>query len=323
MGYTTKYGELNYVSDLTRYPNGNLKDCTIEDKIEINTDYGVLIPQYEFTNHRKKYISSLSFFENGTIRRIALNEQMIVNTPIGKRKAELITFYECGAMKRLFPLNGHLTAYWEEEDEYQLATEDSYDLSCGNIVTKAISVYFYKNGTVKSLTLWPREIVQIQTPLGGMAVRIGISFYADGSIQSIEPATHTLIHSPIGSLIAYDENVNGILGDQNSLIFTKEGELLALATSNQKVIAKNIHTKEEITFSPHQELDDDQEEVWFHPLKIEFEEGYIRFNEGNRLEINQYEFKIKPYRKSGINPCANCASCNGCNMEQRLEGFNA
>ena len=124
-------------------------------------------------------------------------------------------------------------------------------------------------------------------------------------------------------MIAYDENANGILGDQNSLVFSKDGELLALATSNQKVIAKNIHTRMETTFSPLQELDDDQEEIWFHPLKIEFDEGYVRFNEGNRLDINQYEFTIQPYRKSGFNPCANCASCNGCNMEQRLEGSNA
>ena len=198
MGYTTKYGDINNLGEHTRYKNGNLKDCMIEDKTILRTDYGVLIPQYEFADHRKKYISSLSFFENGTLRRIALNEQMVIDTPIGKRKAELITFYEYGAMKRLFPLNGHLTAYWEEEDEYQLATEESYDLSCGKIVTKVISFYFYKNGMVKSITLWPREIVQIQTPLGGMATRIGISFYVDGSIQSIEPATHTLIHSPIG-----------------------------------------------------------------------------------------------------------------------------
>jgi len=314
MNYPTKYGELTHLGEVTRYSNGFLKDCVMEDIVELKTEVGTLIPQYNFVEHRKKYISSLSFYENGSLRRIALNDQTLINTPIGMRKAELITFYECGAIKRLFPLNGHLTAYWEEDDEYKLASEDSFELPCGNITTKVISVYFYKNGKIKSITLWPQEIIQINTPVGKMAVRTGVSFHIDGSIHSLEPATYTLLQTPIGSLIAFDENVNGIFGDSNSVVFSKEGKLLSLITSNQKVIAQNVETKTRITYSPYQELDDDGiEEIWFRPLKIEFEEGFVRFNEGKRFNISEYQFTVQPYHKVGINPCSNCASSGQCN----------
>ena len=38
------------------------------------------------------------------------------------RTAEQVSFYESGALKRIFPLNGTLSGYWTQEDEAKLAT---------------------------------------------------------------------------------------------------------------------------------------------------------------------------------------------------------
>lgn len=319
MGYPTKYGVIGPLGIHSQYMNGNLKDCVLEDKIEIMTEYGTLTPQYDFSSFRKKLVSSMSFYEDGTLRRISLNNPTKVKTPIGIREAELLTFYECGAIKRLFPLNGHLSAYWEEEDEYELAKEDSFDLPCGKITTKVISVYFYKDGGIKSLTFWPREIISVLTPIGGVQVRIGVSFYQDGRIHSLEPASPTFIKTPIGIIQAFDENANGILGDNNSLILSKDGTLCSLITSTQRIIVKNLESKAQTIYSPSQELEEDGEEIWFRPLKIEFEKGSVRLNDGERIDISQHQFMIQPYHKIGFSPCSNCASCGGCSMEGKIE----
>lgn len=323
--FHTNYGILTNIADYTTYDSGALKDCVLVDKIELDTSYGKLIPQYEFSEYRKKFIHSLSFYENGTLRRLSLNEQTNVGTPIGDRKAELMTFYESGAIKRLFPLNGHLTAYWEEAEEYQLATEDIFCLPCGNISAKIISIYFYHDGMIKSLTFWPNEIITISTPIGEIEVRIGLSFHWDGRIHSLEPAAPVPIHTSIGLLKAYDETANGITGDNNSLVFNQNGEVISLKTSYQKVIAINQTTKEIATFLPYQEVDCDGEEISFHPLKIDIDGEFISFNDSDKLEVHQYQFFVRPYTKTAINPCANCASngkcdsdCNKQNIEVKL-----
>jgi hypothetical protein len=313
--YDTNYGILTNIGDYISFVSGALKDCILEDKVELNTPYGILIPQYEFSDYRRKFIHSLSFYEDGTLRRVSLNEQTDIQTPIGNRKAELITFYESGAIKRLFPLNGHLTAYWEEAEEYQLATEDIFYLPCGNISAKIISIYFYQDGTIKSLTFWPNEIITISAPIGEIEVRIGLSFYRDGRIHSLEPATPVPIHTSIGLLKAYDETANGITGDNNSLVFNQNGEVKSLKTSNQKVIAINQTTKEIATFLPYQEVDCDGEEISFHPLKIDIDGEFICFNDSDKLEVHQYQFFVRPYTKTAINPCANCTSNGKCTSE--------
>jgi antitoxin component YwqK of YwqJK toxin-antitoxin module len=310
--YYTSYGVLDHMGAYVLHTNGNIKDCVLLEKTELVTAYGTLIPQYEYADHRRKHIYSISFYETGVLRRIALNNQINILTPIGIMTAELITFHENGSIKRLFPLNGQISAYWDETDEYRLAKEELFEFPFGKFTTKIIAISFYENGAVKNLTLWPQEIIKIRSPLGEMKVRIGISLYPDGKIKSVEPAYPIVIKTPIGPIIAYDVNANGITGDRNSLIFTKEGSVQALITSEMNVVVSGYGLDSPITFSPEQEVDEDGTEVCFHNLKIEFNETSIRFNNGEEFSLHSNHFTLEPYIRLIPSQCTDCASCGRC-----------
>ncbi len=310
--YNTKYGMLNPMGEYVLHKNGRIKDSVLLDKVELKTPYGTLIPQYEYADHRRKYIYSVSFYENGTLRRISLNNKTEIITPIGSMTAELITFYESGKIKRLFPLNGHISAYWEENDEYQLAKEEVFEFSFGKFKTKIIAISFYENGAVKDLTLWPKEVVKIQTSLGEMGVRIGIALYPDGSIKSVEPAYSKVIKTPIGTIKAFDSNATGISGDNNSLVFSKEGTIHSLVSSGVKVAVQQNETDKPIIYSPEQELDEDGIEICFQTLKMKFDENDVQFNEGEKYDLHTNKFMIGPYIRSAPNQCSDCASCGLC-----------
>jgi len=310
--YNTKYGPLKHVGEHVLHTNGNIKDCVLLDKVEITTDYGVLVPQYEYADHRRKHIYSVSFYDTGGLRRIALNDKLDIVTPIGPMTAELITFHENGRIKRLFPLNGQISAYWDENDEYLLAKEKIFEFPFGEFSIKIIAISFSENGIIKSLTLWPQEVIKVRSPLGEMRVRIGISLYPDGSIKSVEPAYPKVIQTPIGAIKAFDINANGITGDRNSLMFSKEGAVHSLITSDMKVTVKGYGLEELITFSPEQEEDEDGLEVCFHTLKMEFGENSVCFNDGDKYNISESQFILEPYLRSVPSQCTDCASCGGC-----------
>lgn len=304
----TIYGTLNEVGNVTIHPNGSIKDCVINERVEWNTPYGTLVPQYEFTSHRNKTGYSASFYENGVLRKISLNHITEIVSPIGLMTAELITFYDSGKIKRVFPLNGQLSAYWEESDEYQLAKELSLTFPFGEVKAKIIAISFYENGAIKDFTLWPREVIKMATPLGEIAVRIGVSFYSNQSIKSIEPAYRKIIKTPIGDLKAYDSNANGISGDKNSLNFTQDGSLSSLITSDNKVTVVNDMGLA-CTYSPKQTTDMDGIEVTFQPLKISFRENNAIFNDSMAYDLNSYQFIIEPYVRTARSLCSDCASC--------------
>ncbi|MHB8129318.1 MAG: hypothetical protein ACYDEX_09995 [Mobilitalea sp.] len=310
--YNTKYGTLTHLGEYTLHENGNLKDAVILEKIELTTPIGALTPQYEYADHRRKYIYSISFYENGALRRISLNNKTEIETPKGAMTAELITFYESGKIKRVFPLNGHISAYWEENDEFQLAEEELFEFSFGTFKAKIIAISFYENGAVKDLTFWPNEKVKIHTPLGDISVRIGISLYPNGQLKSLEPAYQVGIQTLIGLMKAFDYNANGITGDRNSLIFSKEGALQSMISSGIQVIVQSKENDEWILYSPQQEVDEDGIEICFNTLKIEFEENNISFNDGEKYDLSKYEFIIKPYNRPAPSQCSDCASCGLC-----------
>ncbi|MDF2944476.1 MAG: repeat protein [Herbinix sp.] len=310
--YYTKYGLLKHVGEHVLYANGSIKDCVMLDKVELVTAYGTLIPQYEYTDHRRKHIYSASFYETGELRRIALNYKMDIMTPIGSMSAELITFYESGRLKRLFPLNGQISAYWDENDEYLLAKEKSFEFPFGKFTTKIIAISFYENGAIKNLTLWPQEKIKIRSPIGEMRVRIGISLYPEGSIKSVEPAYPKVVQTPIGAIKAFDFNANGITGDRNSLTFSTGGTVHSLITSEIKVTVQGVGMDNPITFTPEQEEDEDGIEVCFRTLKMEFGDNSVSFNGGEKYDLPTNQFKLEPYRRSVPSLCGDCASCGGC-----------
>ena len=198
----TDYGTLVGVTGYDTYFDGCVKACIVDRENEIETEYGRFVPQYSVVepgmNRMKKRRSSVAFHDNGVVKSIALEKQTKVMTAIGEFPVELITFYTSGKLNRIFPLNGQINGYWSEEDEAGLCETYKFTFPLGSFQAKIIGIRFYESGKVKSITLWPGEIISVMTPKGSLKVKSGISFYEDGSIKSVEPAVKTLVDTPIG-----------------------------------------------------------------------------------------------------------------------------
>lgn len=310
----TKYGVLEGVISLELYESGKVKECSTDRHNRLHTPVGILVPQYSNEGVRNKYIKTLSFYENGNLKKAALNEQCIAATDIGPMKAELITFYESGKIKRIFPLNGKITGYWTEENEYELAEPQLFHFPFGNLKKKVINILFYETGNIKSLTFWPKELTFLSTPAGKLGIRYGMGLYPDGRMKSCEPAYPVLVDTPIGKLTAFDAGALGINGDKNSLGFYEDGNIKSVVTSTDSIGLTGING-ECILFEPGLRpsmLDEDGMDII--PLKIEFFENKIRINENINYiyDINEYTFSITNKTLKTTSKCGNCSVCSGC-----------
>jgi len=312
--YLTGYGELKEISLYSTYSDNRLKDCVLNARSELNTPIGTLVPQYEHTGVRRKQTYSVSFFPNGKLSRVALHEQTTVNTPIGKLPAELITFYENGSIKKLFPLNGQISGYWSEDDEYDLAEEFSFDFPFGSFRARIIAIGFYENGSFQSLTLWPNEVITINTPIGEQRIRIGFSLYPDGSLKSFEPAVPIKVTTPIGPINSFDINANGISGDKNSLNFYEDGNIKSLTTSSSKVTVTGPDNISKV-YSPKYVGELYESDLFFRPLQIDFEKDLVRFNGQDEYKLEECRFKVEQYIKPAQSKCSNCSSCRQCSSD--------
>ena len=189
------------------------------------------IPQYHFDDFRRKYIPSVTFYPNGVLRSISLDQQQIFPSPLGKFPAELLTFYPSGALRRLFPLNGKLSAYWSETDELKRSHALPLTINGKKMDVKITCLHFYATGALRSLTLAPSETLVLQTPVGPIKTRIGFSLYPDGALESLEPAAQTAIAAELGPIPIYDPSAVGIHADCNSLRFTPDGQLQSFRTT--------------------------------------------------------------------------------------------
>ena len=242
-------------------------------------------------------------------QKAPLQEAALIETRYGKISAELVMFYNDELLKKLFPLNGKLSGYWGEKDEYALAGDLELQLPCGTISAKVINLVFYKNGNIKSLTLWPQEAVEVTTPAGLMRIKVGIAFYEDGAVKSIEPAKPYAVDTKIGKIWAYDNDPEGIMGDINSLQFDRSGAVTALCTTNN-VITVNTASGEEVCYAPSEKESLCSEGVGVTvPLQIEFTDGKIRFNKSASDEYNFLDctFDVTPYEKKAANPFYVCS----------------
>ncbi|AAK81582.1 hypothetical protein BJV85_000240 [Clostridium acetobutylicum] len=291
------------------YDNGNIKSFILDKKNELPTNYGTLIPQYDSSYERRKYIDSVSFYKSGKLKSIYLQNQTTINTPIGKLPSELITFYENGALKRVFPLNGKLGGYWSEQDEYSLAEDTSFNLKVGSFNKKIINVYFYNSGNLKSITFWPKNTPIIDTPIGKAEVRIGLSLYENGCLKSFEPNKPLLLQTPIGKITAYDSNASGINGDLNSVNFYECGDLKSLVTSSDKVTITSVDGKKTV-YEPGLRLSIiDNKSLEVIPLNITFYDNKVQFNNSKKDEydITASTFTIEHLSFKQSSPCTNCS----------------
>lgn len=314
---TTKYGVLKGLSSAVYYEDGTIKECRLTTINNLETPYGILVPQYEDSSERRKHINSISFHNNGNLKSISLQNQVEIDTSIGTIPAELITFYESGSINRLFPLNGKITAYWTENDEYDLAKHIEFNISVGKFVQKIITIHFYENGATKSITFWPKDRISINSPIGTVVTRIGLSFYINGNLKSLEPYNPTPVKTEIGIINAYDTDAIGIHGDSNSLKFSVEGRIESLKTSTDKIEVLNKNGEKKI-YSPKLKpsvIDDSAVDIV--PLNIEFFNNRVRFNNNaeDEYSINECEFTVcfSSFKiKSLCASCTACSECNGC-----------
>lgn len=314
----TNYGPLRGVTNFDSYPNGQLKSCMLGEENTIHTEVGCLVPQYgddEFGERQKKHRSALSFHPNGQIKSAALQDPAPIQTALGTFDAELVTFYEDGAVNRLFPLNGLVNGFWSENQERALARKLDFDLPIGKFSAKVIGIHFYPGGALKSLTLWPGETIRILTPIGEMDVRAGFSLYENGCVKSVEPARPIAIDTPLGSITAFDPDVIGMHADRNSVEFSPSGDLVSLKSLATGITATGPDgTQTKIEPLVLESLLDSSD-TRIVALKIDFREKEIDVTALKTMTFarHSHQFATFPVEVKLTSGCGGCAEANeGC-----------
>lgn len=313
----TRYGLLTGIDYIQYYPNGNVKQVILTEPNQIETPYGIFTPQFSDDGLRRKRVKPVLFYENGALKNLPLQEQVQVKTSIGLVPAELITWYDNGEIKRLFPLNGSLTGFWTEEDEYEMAPSIDLDLPWGKFRQKVISVQFYETKELKNLTIWPKDTVVVQSPVGLAEARIGMSFYNGGELKAFEPKQAITVDTPIGKIYAYDNLAMGIHSDSPSLQFHESGQVKGLSTAANSVIVVDS-AGDEHHYEPQLKpsLFNLNGKVLL-PLKINFDGNKVCFGDHpeHSYDLRECHFVIKAVNYSELKGCTSCDSCSGCNVE--------
>ena len=312
----TRYGTLTGISNSMTYPDGSVQSCILDAENRIQTPVGEIIPQYrvaELGERQKKYRSSLGFFENGQIKSASLDRSMPLQTPLGIFDAELVTFYENGAMNRLFPLNGQVDGYWSEKKEGELAKVLDFDLPVGKFSAKIINLHFYQSGDLKSLTLWPGQRITIRTPVGPMRIRTGFSLYEDGSVRSVEPSVAVDLSTPVGLVKAFDAEMLGMNADQNSIQFSSTGRLKSVKTIHTGLRVYSADQVETIIEPLETTSLIDISEMRTVPMQLDFAETTVRViaKDTQSFDVATHTFETFDREKVIRESCSSCSGCDG------------
>jgi len=298
------------------YPGGELEGVKLSERNVLATQAGELVPAYTET-HRRKNKYSVEFYKIGAIKAVALDEVQEIYTPIGEFPAEMVTFFESGELNRFFPLDGKISGFWSEADEKKLAIPLSFNLPFTSFTAIICGVAFYKNGDIRSITLFPGEVVEIETTYGKIRTRIGFSLYESGKLESLEPAVPVIIQTPIGAIAAFDPNAIGINADSNSLVFDEDGKVTALTTAHNRIAAQTEDGRLQM-FIPREVINPlDNETMITEGLRISFDYGAdaVVFDDGIKLPITGSNFTINAHTEPTSAMCnpSSCASCSlGC-----------
>lgn len=292
-------------------------ECMIHERMELELPVGKVIPKYTYTAPRDKYRNSVVWYPSGGIRSVYLEERTSIVTPFGTIPAELITFYESGAIKRIFPLYGQISGYWTEEEEDQLTEGIALDAGVVKGTYRLLCVSLYESGAIKSFTFWkgeeiPLQVVGNKTPI---KARIGISFYETGQIQSIEPVQGSVVKTPFGFVWPYDSDPLGMIGDQNSLEFDQEGRIIAFSSivTGICVTRKNDSWKQEIDAKLLPSLLEEEAEAYV-PIHVKYTKDGVEIRDSYgvyyQYELEEYIVETKQYHWEGnISSCECCTAC--------------
>lgn len=307
--FTTMYGEIEGVEFRTLFSNGKTDGCLVSEANILQTPYGDLVPQYEAEDMGRRTTKPLYFYKSGAIKSIALQSQTLLRTQVGSVPAELVTFHESGSIKRIFPLDGHLSGFWSSKNEYELAETITIESPLGDLSARFIGLQFYENGSLKSVTLWPGEFLTLKTLAGEFRIRTGIAFYEDGSIRSLEPAGIVRVETPVGPMTAYDNEPQGIHGDLNSLEFAPDGSIQALkTTTNELLVTDQLGSIHRFAPGLKDNVCGEQRKVVV-PLKVRFSGGRIQFDDHQRsFNLGQCRVEVSPFDRKAADPSYSCAS---------------
>lgn len=201
----------------------------------VKTKYGFFTACSDASDLRKKYRIPVEYYPDGTVRSIYLQEPEEVTLPEGRFQAELMTFYEDGSIKRVFPLYGQLSSYWNVEDEIEDAPEYVFTINDQNISIRPQCIYFYPSGKIRSITLWPVDSITVDTPAGTVTSKLGIELYEDKTIRSIEPAFGTVLSTGFGDAKPFMVRKHMMHAEDASMKFDKDGNLASFTTLKTKV----------------------------------------------------------------------------------------
>ena len=192
----------------------------------INTKYGDILPCSGASDFRKKHRCAVCFFDSGSIRSVYLEEPQILYFPAGSFQTELITFYEDGNVKRIFPLYGQISAYWSIEEEVETAPYYDFEIKGETIHVRPQCLYFYPSGKLRAVTIWPCDEIEVPTPVGSIRTKLGFELYESGALRSIEPVFKTVIHTPEGDIRPYRYRPIMMHAENATLKFDEEGKIL-------------------------------------------------------------------------------------------------
>lgn len=263
-----------------RNRDGSLDTVMVGEKVLLNSMVGKLVPRYTIDEQSRKKEAPVKFYKSGQLKSLPLEDATEIDTSIGKINAELLTFYPGGALKRLFPLNGKITGYWTEENEYELAEFIEIPTSVGNLTVKPIYLQFFESGELESIGFWPRERVNIKIAQGEIGIRKGISFYRSGALKGFEPAEEIQLQTGIGAIKVYDPDPNGLFAENNAVRFYENGKIQSVSTASNQVSVKTPEG-EEYTFTPDTVVSYCDDSAFFiSPMRILFKEDSIGFMNG-------------------------------------------
>ncbi len=204
---------------------------------KIKTRYGEFLPCSDASDLRKKYRCTVDHHKNGNLKSIYLQDPEVVSLPEGDFQAELMTFYEDGSIKRVFPLYGQLSAYWSIEDEQQGAPYYGFRIEGEVVRIRPHCLFFYPSGKLRSITLWPNDKITVRTSAGHIETKLGVEFYESGSIRSIEPSFGTTAKTPWGIVSPYIYRPVMFHAENASMTFGEDGSLSGFSTIKTAVEA--------------------------------------------------------------------------------------
>lgn len=310
----TSYGIFAGVDGISTYTGGEVESLRLSERNVIMTEIGELIPAYT-ENNRRKNKASVEFDRQGLVTGVLLEEMHDVQTPIGELPAERVKFYSTGELYRLFILDGQISGFWSETDERELNIPLSFYLDFTSFHAMLSGICFYRDGGIRSITLFPGERITVTTPLGGVETSVGLSLYESGALCSVEPAEAVLVETAIGQLTAYDADQNGLNADSNSLEFTEDGRVRGLMICDNLIY---VQTEEGVmeTFTPKVKahpLYDDAVTVAGMSVEFDYQKDTVTID-GHVFSLSECGFTAAPFPRPGIHCTpADCASCSVCN----------